>query len=554
MRAHASFCGTEATIKKNGAQPPMTQKSIVFHHVSLNVEATMRFPWLLLLSAAGTCHASPPPRDDEVRNAVKLLESLGVENLCITNDEYDKESILIPQCNPPQQEQRHLEEQQQQMEYYSRVAWFDTWNLLGIVACVCVSSLAAGLTVCMLSLDPLVLLIKMRTAPTKKEKKQAARLVAIVKRRHLLLVSLILCTAVCAEALPIFLQDLMPRYAAVLVAVFLVVVFGEVLPTVLFTGPTQRRVAIASRWAPLVQFIMCLLYPIAAPIAAVCDFVIREDVPDAGNMYNRGELAALIRIQYEERMAFKRRKRKDLEPLDTSSISSKQASLKSLKNDFIRNYPSQDTSRIHNLQSMSLKSDEVALVEGALEMGTKVAMDIFVPLPKVFAIPSDMILNDENINRIYSSAYSRIPVYERREDDQADKTGIIGILMTRQLIMVKPSSDLTVASLRINVPFCVSPKMNLVELVNLFQTGTNGGKGGHMALVCARPECGNEALDRGVPVPEEAIPIGIITLEDVLEALLQEHIYDEMDTQGRIGCIQEDVEVQDESFDYNQMV
>jgi CBS domain containing-hemolysin-like protein len=47
----------------------------------------------------------------------------------------------------------------------------------------------------------------------------------------------------------------------------------------------------------------------------------------------------------------------------------------------------------------------------------------------------------------------------------------------------------------------------------------------------------------------------IITLEDVLEALLQEQIYDETDADGRINCTSdEQVEVDDEDgFFYGMM-
>lgn len=58
-------------------------------------------------------------------------------------------------------------------------------------------------------------------------------------------------------------------------------------------------------------------------------------------------------------------------------------------------------------------------------------------------------------------------------------------------------------------------------------------KGGHMALVCARPHVGNKAFDLGQELPESAGLMGIITLEDVLESLLQEQIYDEMDRPER---------------------
>lgn len=511
---------------------------------------SMRLPWLLLLFLAScACRPLDDTIEDPLSGAIELLESLGVKNLNLLCHD---DSNVLPSCphlqsrkryserdkqqqdnkirlqgnqqehselqrentkqrlrferyryrqkaNPHQQQEqanvgqirrnhRYLEEEYQEEEPVTRIVWFDFWNTLGAVACVCVSSIAAGLTVSLLSLDPLVLLIKMRASGDEQEKKQAARLVTIVKRRNLLLVSLILLSTISSEALPIFLQDLMPRYVAILVAVILVIVFGEVLPTILFTGPNQLQ--IASNWAPVVKCIMCLLYPVAAPIARVLDHVHHDN--DAGNMYNRGELAALIRIQYEERMAFHERKKKNINHKDSPSLAS------TLKGEFNRTYP-------EGLPSIA--SDEINLVEGALQMKMKVAMDVYCPLDKVFAIPFDTVLDEANVVRIFGSAYSRIPVYERRGNEN-DKRAIRGVLMARQLIMVKPEKEPPLSGLRMYTPFCVSPKMNLVDLVGLFQTGTKDGKGGHLALVCARPDIANAALDRNEPVPDEAIVMG----------------------------------------------
>lgn len=76
------------------------------------------------------------------------------------------------------------------------------------------------------------------------------------------------------------------------------------------------------------------------------------------------------------------------------------------------------------------------MVEGALSMKTKVAIDVYTPLRKLFAIPFDTILNQRTIVRIYSSGYSRIPCYDPNPNKEKDITAIRGILMTKQLIVV----------------------------------------------------------------------------------------------------------------------
>jgi metal transporter CNNM len=114
-------------------------------------------------------------------------------------------------------------------------------------------------------------------------------------------------------------------------------------------------------------------------------------------------------------------------------------------------------------------------------------------------------------------------VYDKNPKKPKDVTAIRGVLMTKQLIVIDSTDQRPISTLPLFTPACVSPKKNLVDLINMFQAGK------HMALVCARPGVGNAALEIGEALPPSAGLMGVITLEDVLEQLLQEQILDETD-------------------------
>jgi len=168
------------------------------------------------------------------------------------------------------------------------------------------------------------------------------------------------------------------------------------------------------------------------------------------------------------------------------------------------------------------------MAEGALQMKTRTAMDIMVSKHNIYSVSIDTVLDEPNIVKIFSAGYSRVPIYEGK-----NPVRIKGILMTRQLILINSSDRVPVRRLPLHVPQCVGPDTDLVELVNLFQAGGSAQRVGHMALVCARPEVGNAAFDDDEAIPDSAGLMGIVTLEDCLECLLQEQIYDEMDAAGR---------------------
>ena len=103
----------------------------------------------------------------------------------------------------------------------------DIYNAVMAGICVLCAGLAAGLTIGLLSLDKTKLEIKTLTG-SPEEVAAAEKVLPLIKRHHLLLVSILLFNSVANESLPVFLGALVPNYLAVLISVSLVLVCGEV--------------------------------------------------------------------------------------------------------------------------------------------------------------------------------------------------------------------------------------------------------------------------------------------------------------------------------------
>lgn len=303
-------------------------------------------------------------------------------------------------------------------------------------------------------------------------------------------------------------------------------------PTVFFTGPDQ--IELASSWAPFVRCLMFTLHPVTFPIVMLMEILSSAhggsgggsdestDGFNCGTFYNRGELAALIRVQYEEKRAMRmRRKTMDRSQQDSglSSINDMDSSILSESGKTMPLSPHDLLNSAHEFtrSTGSIDSHDVALMEGALQFKSKTAADIFLSFHKVFCLPQDMVLDETNIFTIYASGYSRVPVYMDN-----NRRRVKGILLTRKLMVVKakaapPKTNANadganaaslspmLSEVSLHTPHCVGPETNLSELINLFQSGKTGNvRAGHMALVCARPWVGNGALERGEALPEDA--------------------------------------------------
>lgn len=437
-----------------------------------------------------------------------------------TDSEYHRELIelLLPQEFQSQEE----------------AEWFYTFNVAATLAIIFCVAVVAGLFLGLMTLDAFDLEIVQRSSLDEDEVRYAAAVHPIVQDRHLLLVTLLILNALAYETLPLFLDRMVPSWLAILLSTTLVLLFGEIVPSAIFIGPEQLR--LASYMVPFVKVLLIVLYPIAKPCAVLLDYMVHgpDGEDHSQENYNREELTALVNIQYEHRQKKGGRTVQDLKfPVRKSSH---WGDLKQEMLDVANarlggdDGGDEETPQFERELTAPMEKQEVDVVVGALQMKTKVALDVYTPRSQVYDIPDDLILDRKGMTEIYAKGYSRVPVYENIEgrDEDTNRSCVLGFLMTRQLMLIDWDHEREVCTLPLVRPDCVSPRSNLVELLKLLRSG-----GSLMAFVCARPDLANRALLAGKPLPVESGFMGIITLEDILESILQTRIYDERDIKER---------------------
>jgi metal transporter CNNM len=158
-----------------------------------------------------------------------------------------------------------------------------------------------------------------------------------------------------------------------------------------------------------------------------------------------------------------------------------------------------------------IEEKQCKIISGALDLRTKRVADVMVKLNDVFMIQENEKLNFENIVKIYNTGYSRIPVYQSSRQD------IVGWFHIKDLTLVDPDDEIEVKKLisiyKHKNEYCYCND-DLCEMFEIFRRGT------HMAFVL-------ELVQNADTDPYENC-VGIITLHDVLEALIQLNIYDEI--------------------------
>lgn len=394
------------------------------------------------------------------------------------------------------------------------------WFVYAGVSCLLVlfAGIMSGLTLGLMSLGVVELEILQRSG-TNREKKQAAAILPVVQKQHQLLVTLLLCNAAAMEALPIYLDKIFHPAVAVVLSVTFVLIFGEVIPQAI---STRYGLAVGANFVGLVRILMIICYPIAYPVGKVLDALIGHN--DA--LFRRAQLKALVSIHGQEAG-----------------------------------------------KGGELTHDETTIISGALDLTEKTAEEAMTPIESTFSLDVNSKLDWEAIGKILAKGHSRVPVYS------GNPKNIIGLLLVKSLLTVRAETETPVSAVSIRKIPRVPADLPLYDILNEFQKGSS-----HMAAVVKvkskdpRPsdvrdrklveknETGHSQLTKPLlPKLEEEIDfvvnvdktskpafqhttggvtksltcladdledgevIGIITLEDVFEELLQEEIVDETD-------------------------
>ncbi|KAM0865793.1 hypothetical protein ACQ4PT_043025 [Festuca glaucescens] len=387
------------------------------------------------------------------------------------------------------------------------------WAYAGI-SCFLVlfAGIMSGLTLGLMSLGLVELEILQRSG-TDSEKAQAATILPVVQKQHQLLVTLLLCNAVAMEALPIFLDRIFHPVVAVVLSVTFVLAFGEVIPQAICT---RYGLAVGANFVWLVRILMIMCYPISYPIGKLLDCALGHN---ESALFRRAQLKALV------------------------SIHSKEAG-----------------------KGGELTHDETTIISGALDLTEKTAQEAMTPIESTFSLDVDSKLDWEAIGKILARGHSRVPVYS------GNPRNVIGLLLVKSLLTVRAETETPVSAVSIRRIPRVPADMPLYDILNEFQKGSS-----HMAAVVkAKPKNlpgpdktepnrevdgeshltapllsnaeermesvvvdieipqsrqvnGNKPVARSSEDIEEGEVIGIITLEDVFEELLQEEIVDETD-------------------------
>ncbi|KAJ9679549.1 hypothetical protein PVL29_021461 [Vitis rotundifolia] len=293
------------------------------------------------------------------------------------------------------------------------------WIYLVIcIALVSFAGLMSGLTLGLMSLS-LVDLEVLAKAGRPQDKRNAEKILPIVKNQHLLLCTLLIGNSLAMEALPIFLDALLPAWGAILISVTLILAFGEIIPQAVCS---QYGLSVGAKLSVVVRLLVLVLFPISYPISKLLDWLLGKG---HSALLRRAELKTLVHMHGNEAG-----------------------------------------------RGGELTHDETTIISGVLDMTQKTAKDAMTPISEIFSLDINTRLDEDTMSLILNRGHSRIPVFS------GSLTNIIGLILVKNLIKCRAEDETPIRNLTIRRIPRVYDCLPLYDILNQFQKGHS-----HMAVI-----------------------------------------------------------------------
>ncbi|THU73991.1 hypothetical protein C4D60_Mb04t28660 [Musa balbisiana] len=289
------------------------------------------------------------------------------------------------------------------------------------IGLVLFAGLMSGLTLGLMSLS-LVDLEVLVKAGKPKDQLHAAKILPVVKNQHLLLCTLLIGNSLAMEALPIFLDSLVPAWGAILISVTLILTFGEIIPQAVCS---RYGLSVGAKTAGVVRLLLLIFFPVAYPISKLLDWLLGKGHVA---LMRRAELKTLVDMHGNEAG-----------------------------------------------KGGELTHDETTIIAGALELTQKTAKDSMTTISETFSLDINSKLDMYTLGLIMSKGHSRVPIYS------GSPTNIIGLILVKNLITCRPEDEVPIRNVTIRRIPRVYDDLPLYDILNEFQKGHS-----HMAVVVKR--------------------------------------------------------------------
>jgi metal transporter CNNM len=240
----------------------------------------------------------------------------------------------------------------------------------------CFAGVCSGLTVGYMSISKTEMQIWVNS-DSEYERQVAKPILEILNNHHLLLSTLLLSNSLALEALPIFLDKIVPSYLAIIISTVAVVVFGEVLPQAYCTG--QHKVSIGYYFAPFIRVLQVVLWVFVRPITYVLDNWLGH---------------------HDDKIV--------LSPENLRSIL-----------------------YLHDSKQYGYRPEEIKILQNTMDLRLKKIKNYMIALDSVFMVSEDSAVDQDFLNNLQKYNYSKVPVYSKF------RSNVVGYIKLKNLLVFK---------------------------------------------------------------------------------------------------------------------